>query len=174
MKTLSLNILAALMILISLSARAQDDTAMYKVSVTKYLMGTTVETTARSSDVDLCRKALTDAYEEMSRVENLLSCQKDSSEISAINRAAGIHPVKVSYETVEMMKRARAYSRRYNGVFDVTIGPLSNLWGFSEDKEIVLPPDKEIKKLDKLVDYRNIEINENDTTVFLKKERNVG
>ncbi len=170
MKTLSINILVVLMILVSSPVRAQSDTTDYKVSVTKYLMGTTVETTARSSDVDLCRNALTDAYEEMSRVENLLSCQKDSSEISAINRAAGIHPVKVSYETVEMMKRTKAYGSKYHGVFDVTIGPLSDLWGFSEEKEIVLPPDKTIKKLDKLVNYRDIEIDENDTTVYLKKK----
>ncbi len=79
------------------------------------------------------------------RVENLLSCQKDSSEISEINRASGIHPVKVSYETLEMLKRAKAYCKKYNGIFDVTIGPLSDLWGFSEDKEIVLPEDKIIK-----------------------------
>ncbi len=149
---------------------AYSDTTMYKISVTKYLMGTTVETTARSSDVNRCREALTDAYEEMARVENVMSCQKDSSEISAINHAAGIHPVKVSYETVEMMKRAKAYCKKYDGVFDVTIGPLSDLWGFSEEKNIVLPPAEEIKKLDKLVNYRDIDINENDSTVYLKKK----
>ncbi len=38
---------------------------MYKVSVTKYLMGTTVETTARSTDINYCKKALLAAYEEM-------------------------------------------------------------------------------------------------------------
>ncbi len=143
---------------------------MYKVSVTKYLMGTTVETTARSSDIDYCKKALLSAYEEMQRVENVLSCQKDSSEISAVNRAAGIHPVKVSYETMAMMQRAKAYCGKYHGVFDVTIGPLSSLWGFSEDKEIVLPDSNEIKQLVKLVNYKDIDIDEKDTTVFLKKK----
>ena len=71
-------------VLVFLSARvcAQSDTTMYKISVTKYLMGTTVETTARSTDVNFCKKALLVAYEEMQRVENLLSCQKDTSEIS--------------------------------------------------------------------------------------------
>ncbi len=163
-------IFAIILVLFPASVRAQGDTTMYSVSVTKYLMGTTVETTAHSSDVNECKAALAAAYEEMQRVENVMSCQKDSSEISAINRSAGIHPVKVSYETVEMMKRAKAYCKKYNGVFDVTIGPLSDLWGFSEEKEIVLPPDKTIKKLDKLVDYRDIEIDEQDSTVFLKKK----
>ena len=157
-------------LLISTRADAQGDTTMYKISVTKYLMGTTVETIARSTDVNECKIALLAAYEEMQRVENLLSCEKDSSEISAINRAAGIRPVKVSYETLFMLQRSKNYCKKFNGLFDVTIGPLSDLWGFSEDKEIVLPPDKKIKKLKKLVDYKDIIISENDTTVYLKKK----
>ena len=155
------------------SLYAQDDTTMYKISVTKYLMGTTVETTARSTDVNFCKQALLAAYEEMQRVENLLSFQKDSSEISGINRQAGIQPVKVSIETLDMLKRAKAFSKKYNGVFDVTIGALSDLWGFSEDKEIILPEDKTIKELTKLVNYDDIVINESDTTVFLKEQRHV-
>jgi thiamine biosynthesis lipoprotein len=159
-----------ILILYSSSISAQNDTTMYKVSVTKYLMGTTVETTARSTNVNFCKKALLAAYKEMQRVENLLSCEKDSSEISKINRAAGVHPAKVSYETLDMIKRAKAYSKKYKGVFDVTIGSLSNLWGFSKDKEIVLPEDEAIKKLIKLVNYNDMIINEKDTTVFLKKK----
>jgi thiamine biosynthesis lipoprotein len=163
-------ILILIFLSFSNNINAQTDTTTYKVSVMKYLMGTTVETTARSTDVNLCKQAFVAEYREMQRIENLLSCEKDSSEISAINRASGLHPVKVSYETLEMLKRSKAYCQKYNGVFDVTIGPLSDLWGFSEDKEIVLPKDKTIKKLDKLVNYKDLEINEKDTTVFLKKK----
>jgi thiamine biosynthesis lipoprotein len=154
----------------SFTANSQTDTTMYKVSVMKYLMGTTVETTARCTDVNYCKKALLAEYTEMQRIENLLSCENDSSEISEINRAAGLHHVKVSYETLQMLKRSKSYCKKYNGVFDVTIGPLSDLWGFSENKEIVLPEDKAIKKLTKLVGYKNLDIDEKDTTVFLKKK----
>jgi thiamine biosynthesis lipoprotein len=169
MKTAS-NIIISFLFLSLFSITAQTDTTMYKISVMKYLMGTTVETTARCTDVNYCKKALMAEYTEMQRIENQLSCEKDSSEISEINRAAGLYPVKVSYETLEMLKRSKAYCKKYNGVFDVTIGPLSDLWGFSEDKEIVLPPDTTIKKLAKLVNYDNMIINERDTTVFLEKK----
>lgn len=152
----------------SVSIFSQDNETQYKVSVTKYLMGTTVETTAESPDVNNCKKALLSAYEEMQRVENLLSCQKDSSEISSINNAAGIKPVKVSFETLAILERAIDYSKKYNGIFDVTIGPLSNLWGFNGDKEIILPSKKKVEKLKKLVKYDDVVINEKDTTVFLK------
>jgi thiamine biosynthesis lipoprotein len=162
--------LILLLFFFSASISVQEDSTMYKISVTKYLMGTTVETTARSTDINYCKKVLLAAYEEMQRVENLLSCQKDSSEISAINRMSGIHPVKVSYETLEMLKRAESYCKKYKGIFDITIGPLSDLWGFSEDKEIILPKDKTIKKLRSLVNFNDMEINEKDTTVFLRKK----
>ena len=163
-------ILISFLVFFTANINPQTDTTMYKLSVMKYLMGTTVETTARSTDVNHCKEALLAAYKEMQRVENLLSCEKDSSEISVINRAAGLQPVKVSYETFEMIKRSKAYCKKYHGVFDVTIGPLSNLWGFSEDKEIVLPLDSTIKKLKKLVNYNDMIINEKDTTVFLNKK----
>jgi thiamine biosynthesis lipoprotein len=158
------------LILFSLAVKPQNDTTIYKLSVMKYLMGTTVETTARSGDINLCKEALVASYEEMQRVENLLSCEKDSSEISAINRASGLHPVKVSSETLGMVKRAKAYCKKYNGVFDIAVGPLTDLWGFSTDKEIVLPGEPAIKKLTKLVNYKDIIIDEKDTTVFLKKK----
>jgi thiamine biosynthesis lipoprotein len=163
-------IFISILFLFSAGINAQSDTTMYSISVTKYLMGTTVETTARSSDLNLCKKALMSAYEEMQRIENLLSCYKDSSEISAVNRAAGIHPVKVSYETFSMVKRAKSYCNKYKGIFDISIGPLSDLWGFSEDREIILPGDSTIKKLVKLVNYRDIDISESDTTLYLKKK----
>ena len=119
------------LVCLSISINAQTDTTMYKVSVMKYLMGTTVETTARTRDVNLCKQAFISEYTEMQRIENLLSCEKDSSEISAINRASGYHPVKVSEETLEMVKRAQAYCKKYNGVFDITATSLQNKGGYN-------------------------------------------
>ena len=148
----------------------QEDDAIYKVSVKKYLMGTTVETTARCNDINYCNQVLVNAYTEMKRIENLLSCEIDSSEVSEININAGIKPVKVSFETLSIIQRCRDYSKKYNGVFDMTIGPLTDLWGFSSDREVVLPDKNEIKKLVRLINYKNVEININDTTVYLSKK----
>ena len=163
-------ILLIILLLFTGMLYSQDDEPMYKVSVMKYLMGTTVETTASSTDINYCKEALVTAYSEIERVENLLSCEKDSSEISEINNAAGLYPVKVSYETLSMLQRSNAYCKKYKGVFDITIGPLTNLWGFSSDREVVLPDEKTIKDLLNLVNYENIIINEKDTTVFLPQK----
>ena len=132
-------------------------------------MGTTVETTARSSDINLCKKALVAAYEEMQRVENLLSYHKKGSEITRINSYAGIHPVKVSFETLTIIKNSIIYSLKSKGLFDISIGPVSRLWGFNDDeREIELPDSADLDSVLRYVNYRDIIINRADTTVFLK------
>lgn len=150
---------------------SQSDT-FYNVKVSKFLMGTVVETDVQGPDVATCQNALLLAYQEMSRVENLLSYQIPTSEINLINRNAGINPVKVNDETFQILKRAQGYSEKFNGLFDVTIGAISDRWGFSDNnrKEITVPSDSEITALLPLVNYKMLILNDHDTTAFLQKK----
>ena len=144
----------------------------YNVKVSKFLMGTVVETDVQGPDVPTCQKALLLAYQEMSRVENLLSYQIPTSEVNRINQQAGIYPVKVSDETFQILKRAKGYSEKFNGLFDVTIGALSDRWGFSDNdrKEITVPSDSEIAALLPIINYKMMILNDHDTTVYLEKK----
>jgi len=170
------NILSSIFIIVILitfteNLSAQENRKEYSVSVNKILMGTTVETTVRSPDINEAKEALLKAYKEMQRVENLLSSHKEGSEITFINNFAGIHPVKVSLETLLILKNAINYSQHSKGLFDVTIGSVSNLWGFSdENRTIELPDSSQIDSALKYVNYRNIIINPKDTTVLLKNK----
>ena len=164
-----LNVLLVFIICIG-AVSAQDSSSVnYEVKVSKILMGTLVETVARSKDIPHCKQSLYYAYREMERVENLLAYQKKDSEISKINNAAGKHPVHVSAETFAILQRAVNYAQKLDGVFDVTIGPVTSLWGFSSPEGGHLPPRDEIMKCLPLVDYRKLVFNTKDTTVFLKK-----
>ncbi|MGA1198451.1 MAG: FAD:protein FMN transferase, partial [Candidatus Latescibacterota bacterium] len=69
---------------------------LFEVSVNKYLMGTRVETTTRHTDIVAFKNALLLAYQEMARVELVMSAHNANSEVSKINQAAGVHPVVVS------------------------------------------------------------------------------
>jgi len=142
----------------------------YEVKVNKIIMGTPVETTARYPDINYCKEGLYFAYREMERVEDLLAYQKENSEISKINQAAGKTPLKVSTETFAILLRAVGYARKLDGLFDVTIGPLSSLWGFSSPEGGHLPSAAEINQERMLVDYHDLILNKADTTVFLKKK----
>ena len=141
---------------------------LYEISVSKFLMGTFVETTARHSDINACRKALFLAYREMERVEGLLSFHNPESDVSRINRQAGIQPVHVRAETFDIIDRAKRHAGDLDGLFDVSIGALSERWGFNHDRETTLPAPEEIAKLRSLVDFQQIILDPSDTTVFLR------
>ncbi|MFI5144914.1 MAG: FAD:protein FMN transferase [Ignavibacteria bacterium] len=145
---------------------------LYEVSATKFLMGTKFDIVALSPSVDSCRRVMYYALKEVERIENLMSSYKASSEISEINSHAGEHPVKVSFETYSIIRRSIEYSKKYDGLFDISIGPVSELWGLNTDHPVSKVPEKYvIDSLLKFVDYRNIVLNENDTTVFLPYPR---
>jgi len=155
----------------SLTARTADSSGVdFEVNVSKILMGTVVETTARYPDIAHCKQALLEAYHEMERVENLLSYQKPGSEISMINNSAGMKPVHVSEETFAILQRSVNYAQRLQGLFDITIGPVTSLWGFSSPEGGHLPPGKEILQMLACVDYRALQLTTRDTTAFLKKK----
>ena len=110
----------------------QPGEQLYEVSASKYMLGTKIEVKALYADILECRAAFYDAFQEIQRVENLLSYSRENSEIAAINRTAGVAPVKVSQETFAIIRRAVDYAARFDGIFDVSIGPVTILWGFSD------------------------------------------
>ena len=150
-----------------LLAVAQPGDQFFEVSATKYMLGTKVEFKAMAPDILAAKKAFYYAYREIERVEGLLSSHRDSSEISAINLNAGVAPVKVSWETLAIVERAQEYAARFDGLFDVTIGAVTTLWGFNDDRDIAIPRHADLAAARHLVDYHLLRFSEVDTTVFL-------
>ncbi len=91
------------------------------------------------------------------------------SEISRVNRLASKEPVKISEEVYQVLKEALRYSRLTSGAFDVSIRPLSALWG-EKGKLKEVPEVEEIKKRLALVNYKNIILDERDQTIEFKGE----
>lgn len=87
-------------------------------------------------------------------------------EIYKINHAKG-KPVKVSDDTITLIKKALYYSHLSDGIFDITIGAVSNLWDFKEAKKV--PSAKKINAARKTVNYKNIVISDNTVTLTNKK-----
>ncbi len=142
---------------------------VFEVSATKYLLGTQIDFKAMCAEVVACKKAFYAGFQEMERIMALLGSHKPESEISKINRHSGLKPVKVSYETFSIVKRAVAYSAEFHGAFDVTIGPVTELWGFNSDREVTIPRQDTLQMLLPLVNYRQVVLSETDTTVFLTR-----
>ena len=125
----------------------------------------TITVVARtSSDAD---EAIDKGFHEIERLEKTANFYSPDSEISQINTHAGITPVKVSSDILELLMKARYVSEKTDGAFDLTIGPVISLYDFHKK---VLPTDAAIMKKLSLVNYRDIVINRNQSTVFLRKK----
>lgn len=133
-------------------------------------MGCPVEATLICSDVLSGRHALYLAFREMERIDRLVGLEGQQSEIAEINRHAGGIPVRVSTETLALLERAVEYTRRYGGLFDVSIGPLTRLWALNDEwteGAHQIPERARVDSLLKLVGSDRIVLSRNDTTVFL-------
>jgi len=135
---------------------------------TKFLMDTVVTITAVGPKEEV-ENAIDATFSEIERLESLMSGFKEGSDIDRINRSAGIRPVKVSKDVLKVITKAKEISEMTNGAFDITIGPLSSLWGFGV-KEDHLPHQTEIRRLLPLVDYRELIVDKERSEVFLKRK----
>ena len=138
------------------------------VNESSLLMGTVVEITVQHKDPAVAKKVIQHAFDEGRRIENLLSIYKKESEISMVNLKAGLEEVKVSGDSLYLIEKALYYSELSDGAFDITVGPLIELWGFGGGEKRV-PEKTQIEKALPLVNYRNVSINREKSTVKLEK-----
>ena len=137
--------------------------------VTK-LMGNRFELTVAAGSKDEGLSHINAAIKEISRIESLLTTYNESSETALINRNAGTSPVKVSVETFELIKRSKRISDITQGAFDISYGSIDKkLWNFDQQMTS-LPDAATAKKMVRLINYRNIILDEKQTTVFLKEK----
>lgn len=101
------------------------------------------------------------------RYEDLLTVNRPESEVMAVNHAAGKKPVQVSNGVYALIKKAVEISQQHLG-FNTAIGPLVKLWEIGFD-DAQLPTQAEINERLPIVDPAQIELNDKDQTVFLKK-----
>jgi thiamine biosynthesis lipoprotein len=87
--------------------------------------------------------------------EKMSTFLKDS-EISRFNRFQLSDWFSVSAETVWVIKKSFEVSEKTEGAFDITVGPLVNLWGFGSWETREIPEDRDIQEKLLLTDYKNI------------------
>ena len=106
--------------------------------------------------------------QEFRRLEDLMSNWREGSDIQQLNGAAGDHPVPVAPEIRELFRTARQVSEWTNGKFDVTFGVMSGLWKFDyQNEDETIPDAQEVARRRKLINYRDLKIDEQNGTAFL-------
>jgi thiamine biosynthesis lipoprotein len=89
---------------------------------------------AYGHDADALPRILDEAFDEVDRIDRLMSHYKANSPLSRINREAAQHPVAVEAELFDFIADAMRYHHDSGGAFDITVGPLMKAWGFFQDE----------------------------------------
>ncbi len=109
------------------------------------------------------------AIEETQRVEDLISSWKSTSQTSKITENAGIKPVKVNKELLQLIKRSKRISELTDGFFDISYASVDKIWYFNKPMPH-LPDSATVQKSVRKINYKDIVINEKESTVFLRKK----
>lgn len=110
------------------------------------------------------------AVAEIRRIEKLLTTFDNSSQTNQVNAHAGISPVKVDQEFFELVRRSLRISALTQGAFDISYGSIDkSLWNFDVSLK-TLPDPETAREMVKLINYRNIQLDESGQTVFLKEK----
>jgi len=117
-----------------------------------------------SAHVVLNASDRTIAFDEVDRIDRLMSHYKAESPLSRINREAAAHPVAVEAELFDFIAEAMRYNRESGGAFDITVGPLMKAWGFFRG-EGRMPSDEALASARRHVGSAHVVLNASDRTI---------
>ncbi len=129
-------------------------TASQPVSRSGFALDTFVSVTVYDGGTANVQAVLDACFAEITRLENLLSVTRETSDIARINAANGA-PVTVAEETVQLLNIAVRYGDLSGGAFDITLRPVTALWNFTAEQP-TLPDAEELAAAVSTVDYRNL------------------
>jgi FAD:protein FMN transferase len=141
--------------------------AQEKYTKTLKLMGCQFDITVVALNEPDATRYIDMAANEVTRIEKLISEWDSTTQISAVNKYAGIKPVKVDKEVFDLIVRSIKISDLTDGAFDVSWAGMNHIWKFDGSMKR-LPTQEEVKSAVSTVGYKNIALNVKDTTVFLE------
>ena len=122
-------------------------------------MGTVFEATIYAPDKYVAEKTFNDVFQEINRLDYLMSNYKKESVLSELNKNASAEPANCNKELASVIEQSLQYSDITDGAFDITIGPLMKKWGFFK-KQGRIPNKEELESVLESVSYKNIIIEE--------------
>ena len=147
------------------SLSAQDPTKEY--TKTSLKMGSHFEVIAVDSDSIRALQAIELAYQEIDRIEKLISSWQATSQTTRINKAAGISPVVVDQELYNLIYRCLKISRLTQGAYDISFAGMGDIWEFNGQELEELPDSAQVAVASGLVNYKNVMLDRDQHSVFL-------
>ena len=127
------------------------------------IMGTRCAVELWSEDPAKGEAAMKSVFDDMKRIDRLMSTWKEDTEISKVNREGSLHPVKISQELFRLLQVSVEYSELTHGAFDITYASVGYLYDF---KKGVHPDQKSIAKALPGINWRHMVLDAKKTTVY--------
>jgi thiamine biosynthesis lipoprotein len=159
-------VIVASLIYSLMNKSGNDNTLTSPISKSGYFLGTLIDITLYDNGTE---EMIDEMFNILSDLESKMSINLTDSEVSNINSNSGLEAVKVSADTLSVIQRGEYYSNLSDGNFDITIGPLVNLWGIGSD-DAKLPSQSEIDNALNLIDYKKVIIDEPNNTIKLEEK----
>ena len=128
------------------------------------VMGTFAHIIAVAADSNTAQKSVEAAFDQLVAVDNLMSDYKPDSQLSLVNREAFKNPVKISEPLFEVLSRSIAFSKKTDGAFDITVGPLVDLFHTAGEKGVA-PTEDEIAQAKARTGFEKLILDEENKTV---------
>src|SRR5215470_8819217 len=131
----------------------------------RYAMGTVYEIVAYDRSVARASEAIDKALDEVIRLDNVMSNFKPESELSRMNRDAHFRSIRISADLYKVIEQSLRYSRLSKGEFDVSVGPVVDLWKAAMQGG-PMPTEEERAKALSCVGYQKIKLTPPDQIEF--------
>jgi len=155
------------LLLLAGAALASEPTKPEFHSYTTYAMGTVATVKLYADDEATARRLAGTAFAELRRLEDIFTNYRDS-ELTRLNRQAADNPVRVSGDMYALVAESLAYWRKYQGTFDVTIGPAVRAWGFLGGPPRV-PDALELEKLRERIGMSGVDLDRSSGTIRFRR-----
>lgn len=132
-----------------------------------YLMGTFLSVEVFHAEESMAKEAIERAFNEVRRVESLLSRFREDSQVYKINRCAYRAPEVIDEELFCLIEQCLIFSEKTQGAFDITVAPLMDLWAQAARLNSA-PTETEIARVMSCVGYQNIILDKKNQAVFFK------
>jgi thiamine biosynthesis lipoprotein len=162
-------LVVASLLLAAACGRAADPPSRHLVERARVAMGSELRLAAWTTDVAGAVDAFEHVFREFDRLESLLSVWKDGSDVVRMNQNAGLAPVAVSPDTINVLREAAEAGALTRGKFDITFGALSDIWRFDHDQDNRVPDRQLIETRLTRIDYRAVQIDGTAGTAFISR-----
>jgi thiamine biosynthesis lipoprotein len=135
-----------------------------RYEATRMSMACAYAIVAYGDDASALARIVEAAFDEVDRIDRLMSHYKPDSPLSRLNRQAAAGPVAVEAELFDFIAEALRYGRESDGAFDITVGPLMKAWGFFRGGGR-LPTDAELAAARERVGFRHVVLDARTRTI---------